>query len=107
VRTHLADSDVLVVPALAAPVPDWSQVTPGHAGFDGKALLALHRTMGFINYLGLPSLVVPIASDRRGMPISVQLVGRPFSERRLLGAARWLAAHGFGFQASSIESIED
>jgi Asp-tRNA(Asn)/Glu-tRNA(Gln) amidotransferase A subunit family amidase len=107
VRQHLMDHDVFVAPALAAPIPDWSQVIPGQPAFESKQLLALHRYMGFVNYLGLPSLVVPIASDRRGLPISVQLIGRPFSERRLLAAARAIESSGFVFDRSSTAPFED
>jgi Asp-tRNA(Asn)/Glu-tRNA(Gln) amidotransferase A subunit family amidase len=35
-------------------------------------------------------LVVPIARDARGMPISVQLLGRPFHELTLLQFASGL-----------------
>ena len=39
-----------------------------------------------INYLGVPSLALPCGSDSRGMPIGMQLVGRPWSEKTLLCA---------------------
>jgi Asp-tRNA(Asn)/Glu-tRNA(Gln) amidotransferase A subunit family amidase len=52
--------------------------------------------MGFINYLGLPALVLPIAKDSRGLPISVQLVGRPFHEHELLTVAAQLQERRFG-----------
>ena len=95
VQQQLRAVDVLVMPALPAPVPDWQTVTLGHATFDVRQLLALHRFMGFINYLGLPALVVPIARDARGMPISVQLVGRPFHELTLLRLAAQIEARFF------------
>lgn len=88
VQRHLSQHDILIMPALPEPIPDASQVIPGGATFDVKQLLGLHRYMGFINYLGLPSLVVPIALDARGLPISVQLLARPFHELRLLNMAQ-------------------
>ena len=88
VAQHLTAHDIFMLPALSAPVPDWDQVTPGHASFDAMQLLGMHRYMGFANYLGLPSLVVPIARDARGLPISVQLMGRPFHELTLLKFAQ-------------------
>jgi len=39
------------------------------------------------NVLGLPSVTVPIARSRDGMPIGVQLVGRPFEDEPLLELA--------------------
>ena len=40
-----------------------------------------------INYLGLPAISVPIGFDENGLPLSIQLVGKPFSEDLLLRAA--------------------
>ncbi len=91
VQQHLRQHNILMMPALPEPIPDAPKVTPGDAAFDVKKLLGLHRFMGFINYLGLPSLVVPIALDARGLPISVQLVARPFHELRLLDMAQKMA----------------
>jgi aspartyl-tRNA(Asn)/glutamyl-tRNA(Gln) amidotransferase subunit A len=95
-QTQLPASSVILMPALPAPVPDWQTVHPAQAGFVARELLALHRCMGFINYLGLPALVLPIARDSRGLPISVQLVGRPFHERELLALAGQLQQRRFG-----------
>lgn len=95
-QTCLPPGQVLMMPALARPVPDRSAAEPGQAGFAPQELLALHRAMGFINYLGLPALVVPIAKDLRGLPISVQLVGRPFQEHALLAVAAQLQERRFG-----------
>ena len=95
-QTHLPAGSVLLMPALPHPVPDWQTVHPGQSGFVVRELLALHRCMGFINYLGLPALVLPIAKDSRGLPISVQLVGRPFHEHELLAVAAQLQERRFG-----------
>lgn len=39
-----------------------------------------------VNLAGLPALVVPCGLDSDGMPIGVQLIGKPFSEKELLQA---------------------
>jgi amidase len=39
------------------------------------------------NVFGLPSLVVPAGRSADGLPIGVQIVGRPFEEKTLLAAA--------------------
>ena len=41
-------------------------------------------------YCGLPTLLLPLLADDRGMPIGVQLIGRPGDDARLLRTARWL-----------------
>jgi Asp-tRNA(Asn)/Glu-tRNA(Gln) amidotransferase A subunit family amidase len=96
VQEHLQGHDLLVLPALPQPVPDWSQVVVDSPGFDVRQLLALHSYMGFVNYLGLPALVFPVARDARGMPISVQVVARPFHEADLLAFAAHAELQRFG-----------
>lgn len=84
----LADSDVLLTPALPRGVPDWSQVLSTSPGFEPRRLLDLFCWLSFVNYLGLPAIVFPIGRDRRGRPLCVQAVGRPGSEAMLLAIAR-------------------
>ncbi len=39
------------------------------------------------SFAGLPALTLPVARDERGAPLSVQLIGRPGAERRLIDVA--------------------
>ncbi|MGI8741959.1 MAG: amidase [Bryobacteraceae bacterium] len=39
------------------------------------------------NLLGMPGMVIPFGFDERGMPVGIQLVGRPFEEELLLELA--------------------
>ena len=84
VKDAMLDCDVLLLPAHGQPLPLARQVYQQSPEFDAKSLLSLHRYMGFVNYLGLPALVMPIGKDDRGFPISVQAVGRPYQELALL-----------------------
>ncbi|HTX34468.1 MAG TPA: amidase family protein, partial [Bryobacteraceae bacterium] len=39
------------------------------------------------NVLGLPAVTIPMAVSSAGLPLGVQLMGRPFADERLLDAA--------------------
>jgi len=88
----LGEADVLVCPTLPVPVPlaaDADMERPGRVFDVVPRLTALTRPF---NYLGVPVLSMPVGLDGASMPIGMQLVGRPFSEARLLAVAHLLAA---------------
>jgi aspartyl-tRNA(Asn)/glutamyl-tRNA(Gln) amidotransferase subunit A len=100
VARHFADADLLLVPALPICIPDWDTVHTDAPRFAPRTLVALHRWMSWVNYLGLPAIVFPIGTDSRGRPISVQIIGRPGGEAALLALAHELEpAAGFGNRA--------
>jgi len=87
VNQHFGEADFLITPSLSDTVPDWQTVQIGHSTFDRAALFAMHRYMGFVNYLGLPSLNLPIGRDAQGRAICVQVLARPYAEHQLLNFA--------------------
>lgn len=95
-EAHLKNHDIFMLPALPQPIPAWSSVTPGSSGFDVRQLLALHSFMGFVNYLGFPSVVIPISHDARNLPISAQFIARPGDESTLLAFASQIERERFG-----------
>jgi len=42
----------------------------------------------YANYFGLPAVSVPCGFDRDGMPLGLQLVGRPGADGTVLALAR-------------------
>jgi amidase len=58
--------------------------------------LAAHGTL--FNYSGHPGIVVPSGSMDNGVPIGVQLVGKLWSEARLIGIAKTLTEMTGGFR---------
>jgi len=84
--TTLAGADLYLLPAMTCRVPTREQTGP-RGGPDMPRLLAeVTRLTRWVNYLGVPALVLPCGFDSRGLPIAVQLVGRPFAEATLLAA---------------------
>jgi aspartyl-tRNA(Asn)/glutamyl-tRNA(Gln) amidotransferase subunit A len=75
----LTDVDLLLAPATpitAPPIADFST--------DVRASLTRFTTP--INLVGLPALSVPCGFDLAGLPIGMQIIGRPFDEARLFQA---------------------
>ena len=85
-----AQTDVLLLPLQVTSVPLADEVYTGTSTFEPAKLLALHRYCGWINYLGLPALSIPIGRDSHGLPVSIQLVARPFHEHHLFAVAQQL-----------------
>jgi amidase len=59
-------------------------------------LTAAHGTV--FNYTGHPAVVLPYQRDREGLPIGIQLVGKRWSESRLLAMAKALTEVTGAFQ---------
>jgi aspartyl-tRNA(Asn)/glutamyl-tRNA(Gln) amidotransferase subunit A len=80
----LGDVDVVIAPASRLVAPTIEETDVG-AGPDAEAAIqAVTRFMRPVNYLGLPTLVVPAGQSRQGLPIGLQLIGRPFGDETLI-----------------------
>lgn len=69
--------DCLVTPA---------SVTPALKGLESTGDAAFNSPWSLC---GFPSVAIPSGITRTGLPLGIQLVGRPFEEKRLLSIARW------------------
>ena len=76
-----------ILPVMAMPPPDATEVDPQSAQFKARTLYELSGLTRFVNALGLPAIAVPIGFDERGVPQSMQIVGRPDAEFALLRLA--------------------
>ena len=81
--------DVILAPTSRAAAPTIESTDFGGAAGAERAIQAITRLMRPVNYLGLPALVVPAGQSAAGLPIGLQLIGRPFGEETViaLGAA--------------------
>ncbi len=82
----MADVDVLVMPTTAIPAPGLDQNQVKINGVDYPVYSALNRLTLPFNYVGFPVLSIP-SGMAGGAPAGVQLVGKLFDERSILGLA--------------------
>ncbi|GAA3544095.1 amidase [Amycolatopsis ultiminotia] len=88
-REHTAlDVDVLVSPASPGPAPLWSGDVPGEPLAPWPTGDAVFNTPGSL--LGAPVVTVPLLTVA-GLPMGVQVMGRPGTDARVTAIARWLA----------------
>lgn len=87
ITIYLQKYDFIILPCLTHSLPNWSEVEIGHRHFDKNKLLGLFQFMGFINYLGLPAISIPVGFDEEQRPFSIQMIGRPHTEKTLLQLA--------------------
>jgi aspartyl-tRNA(Asn)/glutamyl-tRNA(Gln) amidotransferase subunit A len=79
VLAALQTADALLLPTTPSPAFPHGEHHPDQADFTALA-----------NFAGLPALSVPAGSDKEGLPVGVQLIGRPGSEASLMALARRL-----------------
>ncbi len=85
---HLAatsDVDAVLAPVAPVAAPTIVESDVGNRPGAEAVIQNLTRFTRPINYLGLPSLAVPAGFTRAGLPVGLQLIGRPFDESGLLG----------------------
>jgi aspartyl-tRNA(Asn)/glutamyl-tRNA(Gln) amidotransferase subunit A len=85
----VAGVDAVVAPVAPVAAPTIAESDVGNSPDAEAVIQRLTRFTRPINYLGLPSLAIPAGFTRGGLPVGMQLVGRPFDEAMLLriGAA--------------------
>jgi aspartyl-tRNA(Asn)/glutamyl-tRNA(Gln) amidotransferase subunit A len=83
-----AKVDLLVTPSIKTNLPtlEETDIDHGPPGTETKFMAVSINTRPF-NYLGLPAISIPCGFDPNGLPIGLQIAGRPFAEARVLKAA--------------------
>lgn len=83
------DIDAILAPVTRSVAPTIEETDVGAGPGAEAAIQAITRFMRPVNYLGLPALAFPAGESSRGLPIGLQLIGRPFGDETVvaLGAA--------------------
>lgn len=89
IRRVFEEIDVLLLPTMREPAPLLSEAISG----------AHHRppsNVSAFNRFATPAISVPCGFARSGMPVGLQIVGRPFGEQTVLAVTHtWQLASGF------------
>lgn len=90
VVSFLLEYDAFLTPVIGCPAPPIDAFNDDPDALAGY-LSAVQFTAQF-NVTGQPAMVVPAGLDHRGLPVGVQLVGRPADESTLIRLAAQLEA---------------
>ena len=87
-NTFFSDYDVILSPVSSIPAQP----------HEFKDNLKMHSYTISYNLTGWPVAVVPIGRSSDGLPIGIQIVGKPWREDNVLAVAKFLETKFGGFQ---------
>lgn len=85
-------ADALLLPVMPIRTPLVAEADPASPAFRAATLYRLSAYTRFVNALGLPAVAVPVGVDDRGLPVALQIVGRPGTDAGLLELAAAMQA---------------
>jgi aspartyl-tRNA(Asn)/glutamyl-tRNA(Gln) amidotransferase subunit A len=87
IATIFAEADVLVTPTIPEPAPTYATAKAGSVADVIARMIAFTRFTRVFNTVGLPALSLPCGFTAAGLPVALQIVGRPFDEATVLRVA--------------------
>jgi aspartyl-tRNA(Asn)/glutamyl-tRNA(Gln) amidotransferase subunit A len=83
--------DVIVSPTMSSPAPAF-------ATFDGMTTARRPSFTGPYNMTGMPAISVPCGFTAAGLPVGLQIAGKPFDESTVLRVAYTYQQHARWFE---------
>lgn len=83
------DADVMIIPATPILPPKSGTMTVELGGKTLHVTPTLTRFTSPINFCGFPALSMPCGKSATGLPVNLQVVGRPGADATVLRVARW------------------
>jgi aspartyl-tRNA(Asn)/glutamyl-tRNA(Gln) amidotransferase subunit A len=94
-RKALTEAEVIITPTLSILPPDLQQREVNINGHQEQVRASLTRFTGPTNLNGFPSISIPCGFSASGLPIGMQLIGKPLDEANLYRFANAFE-HGSG-----------
>jgi len=88
ILTWFGDADLWVTPTVALPPPRIGAFTSPDPAADFRKAAEIGAFTALFNITGQPAASVPVGLTSEGLPIGVQLAGKPLSEGTVLSVAR-------------------
>jgi Asp-tRNA(Asn)/Glu-tRNA(Gln) amidotransferase A subunit family amidase len=94
------------VPILLSPVSSGPAFLHGSGNYlPGTGYLDTMRYSQWLNLTGFPGASVPLGLSNEGLPVGVQIIGRPFEEESVLAVAEAVEQARGPWQAPKLESV--
>lgn len=84
--TAMEQVDVMVTPTSPGPPPRFGETPPRSDG-RSEARTSMNRFRRPFNLVGAPALSLPCGFSSQGLPVGLQIIGRPMEDSRVLGVA--------------------
>ncbi|MBI4627202.1 MAG: amidase [Candidatus Rokubacteria bacterium] len=84
IAAAFAEADVLLTPTIAEAAPTYAAATAGGVAEVIARMSGFTRLTRVFNTVGLPALSLPCGFSSTGLPLGLQVIGRPFDETTVL-----------------------